>query len=127
MKKNQSPLLTQEQIILQILERVLHDTGIPSEQYHLGGYAEECVCLERTDGGWEVYDGERGKRYAVFASPDLYQACLEMLDRLAESEERSAFVQGYFQYAMQEEWERKRKRSLALEVAALPPRQMFRF
>lgn len=122
MKKTQSLLLTREQVILQILERVLHEMGIPKEQYHLGGYAEECVCLERTDKGWEVYDGERGKRYAVFASPDLYRACLEMLDRLAESEERSAFIQRYFQSAMQEGWER----SLDFHVAAPLPRHRWK-
>ena len=125
MENNRSPLLVPEQIILQIMERVLHDMDIPSEQYHLDGYAEECVCLERTDNGWEVYDGERGKRYTVFASPDLYQACLEMLDRLAESEERSAFVQRYFQYALHLQ-EQEEKRSLT-RAASQPPRQTFRF
>ncbi|MCR4935313.1 MAG: hypothetical protein K5990_02365 [Oscillospiraceae bacterium] len=118
MSKVQISVPTREQSVLSVLECILRGSGIPSEQYSVGAYAEECVCLDRTDKGWVVYDGERGKRYAVFASPDLYQACLEMLNRLAESEEHSASIQWYFQSAIQEEWER----SLDFNVAAPLPR-----
>ncbi len=71
---------------IQKMKDVLESNGIPSYYYHVGGYAEECVCLERTDGGWEVYTGERGSRYDARTYDDVRSACKRVLDRVAESD-----------------------------------------
>ena len=109
MSKVQIRVLTQEQSVLRVLERVLRSNGILSEQYSVGGYGEECVCLERTDHGWEVYDGERGQHYAPFTSLNLRAACLQMLDRLAESDVQSQAMQNEFRRLLRaDSWERKK-------------------
>lgn len=116
MSKVQIRVLTQEQSVLRVLERVLRSNGILSEQYSVGGYGEECVCLERTDHGWEVYDGERGQHYAPFTSLNLRAACLQMLDRLAESDVQSQAMQNEFRRLLRADSRERKKTTQALRV-----------
>lgn len=74
-----------DQKMLQVLKLTLKKNGIPSYSYHIGGYAEESVCLERVANGWDVYIGERGNRYEVMSYSDLKSACIRVFDQVAES------------------------------------------
>jgi len=75
-----------DQKIVKKMEIVLRKNKIPSWYFHLGGYAEECVCLERVSNGWVVFTGERGKRFEVTFYEDLVSACIHVLDKIAESD-----------------------------------------
>ena len=89
--------------MLQALELTLKKNGIPSYSYHIGGYAEECVCLERVANGWDVYIGERGNHYEVMSSGDLKTACKRVLDRVAESGRQYQKMYHTFAYALRDE------------------------
>ena len=77
-----------DQDTIQKMKDVLESNGIPAYYYHVGGYAEECVCLERTDSGWEVYIGERGNRYDAMTYSNVLSACTRVFDKVAESDEQ---------------------------------------
>lgn len=85
-----------DQDTIQKMKDVLESNGIPNYYYHVGGYAEECVCLERTDKGWEVYTGERGNRYDAMTYSDVFSACKRVLDKVAESDEQFQKMQNEY-------------------------------
>ena len=86
MKEAKGRIQKSDRQIIQKMENVLEANGIPAYFYHVGGYAEECVCLERTVNGWEVYTGERGNRSDVMRYDNVFSACRRVLDKVAESD-----------------------------------------
>ena len=50
--------------------------------YSLNGYAEAAVCLEKSDNGWEVFNGERNNHYGSSFFEDVKDASVELLRRL---------------------------------------------
>ena len=70
------------------MEAVLEGNGIPHHLFCVGRYAEESVCVEKTNDGWIVYDGERGNKYDLVKCERLVDACLQVFNRTAESDEQ---------------------------------------
>lgn len=73
---------------IQSMVKVLDANGIPAEYYHVGGYSEEAVCMEKTDAGWIVYVGERGNRYQLTTHETVDWACICLMDQVAKSDEQ---------------------------------------
>ena len=74
-----------EEKIRDALIEILKEFGIPKNQYSLGGYAEETICLEKKGSTWIVYGGEKGQRHNVITHINCKSACLDLLSRLAET------------------------------------------
>ena len=49
-----------------------------------GGYHNETLCLEKSDGVWRVYYCERGQRSPFGSYPTEEEACGEVLRRLLD-------------------------------------------
>lgn len=92
-----------EQNMIQKMELTLKTNGIPPYYFHLGGYAEECVCLERRNNGWEVYVGERGSHFDTTGYDELLLACIEVFDRLADSDSQFQKMLREYRYSLRRE------------------------
>lgn len=82
---NVSRLMEHNKILLSSLRTVLRRNGIPGSEYSVNGYAEQRVCLEPTEVGWEVYIGERGQKFDLTTHRALDDACKQMFVELADS------------------------------------------
>ena len=74
-----------EEKIQDALIEILKEFGIPKNQYSLGGYVEETICLEKIGSTWSVYGGERGQRHNVISHINCKSACLDLLGRVAKT------------------------------------------
>lgn len=52
-----------------------------SRMYNIGGYQEAAICLQSdvNNGGWIVYNGERGNKYNIVSCNTILKACLEFI------------------------------------------------
>ena len=66
------------------LKEILKNEKIPERYYLLDarGIREDKICLELSDGLWQVYYSERGQKYNVAEFANESDACGEMLQRL---------------------------------------------
>ena len=65
--------------------------------FNLGGSAEQCVCLNKNNGMWEVYMVERGIPFEKDRFEDCFDACLKVIFHLSDSkqmweEKRDKFI-----------------------------------
>lgn len=70
---------------MRIIERILHENGVPASAYSIGSYAEESVCMERRNGNWDMYEGERGNKYNLKSHIDTDSAFRDLISRVAKS------------------------------------------
>ena len=59
----------------------------PQEEFSVTGYKESAVCLEPTDGGWEVYIGERNRHHLSHVYPSILEASIALLREMSVNEE----------------------------------------
>lgn len=90
------PAIQNDLLYLRILKKVLNRAGINPEYYSLKGYSEEAMCLEYRDGCWLVYNGERGNKYDMKKYGNIYDACLNLILRLSDSDEEKERMQNCF-------------------------------
>ena len=66
------------------LREILKSEKIPERYYLLDarGIKEDKICLEFSDGLWQVFYSERGEKYNAATFPDESDACGEVLQRL---------------------------------------------
>ena len=69
--------ITRSQIVT-----VLTKHGVPREEYHIGGYAECSVCIEKRGDLWLIYDGERGQKHDMRACRSMHEIVLCVCDKL---------------------------------------------
>lgn len=81
---------------LKRLEDVFDHIEIPSDYYSLNGYSEDAICIERSDGMWIVYNGEKGNKYNLKKYRATLEACIDMILRISESEEEQIRIQSMF-------------------------------
>lgn len=62
------------------VKRVLTEFAVPDYYYSIGEFADECVCLERSQGKWIVYDAERGQRLHLESYDSVYPAACTMFE-----------------------------------------------
>lgn len=77
------------QIYISILESVLKTHHIPKEEYSIGEYKEEALCLEQESLNFVVYSGERGNKYNINKFKSIRNACYNFLDRIAETDNQA--------------------------------------
>ncbi|MCD8013968.1 MAG: hypothetical protein LUG99_12495 [Lachnospiraceae bacterium] len=71
------------------LQTILQDSGIPSHYYGMLYYKEEAICLEKSSqNAWCIYEAERGNKYNIRSHGNLYAACLDLIERISESEDQ---------------------------------------
>jgi hypothetical protein len=63
----------------------------------IGSYAECAVCIERTEKGWEVYQGEHMKHHNSEIYSDIITACLSVIDRIGYPEDTRQVKERYIQ------------------------------
>lgn len=90
-----SPILGDKKY-LKSLEDVFDYIEIPSDYYSLNGYNEDAICIERSDGVWIVYNGEKGNKYNLKEYRATLEACFDMILRISESEEEQIQIQSMF-------------------------------
>lgn len=61
----------------------LRKTDIPSFYYSVG-YAEEAICIEKDNGDWIVYTGERGSKFRVKHFSSESEACDYFVNKVKE-------------------------------------------
>ena len=66
------------------LKKVLESEKIPKWYYWLGekDFQDDKICLELSDGVWQVYYSERGKKYNISTFATESDACDEALLRI---------------------------------------------
>ena len=57
-----------------------------SHEFSLGQPKEQCVCLSKNEDIWEVYIVERGIIFDKSTHEELFDACVEVIHQLADSE-----------------------------------------
>ena len=55
--------------------------------YSLNGYQESAVCLQSSEAGWIIYNGERGNKYNITKCNTVLSACLEFMRRFTHKTE----------------------------------------
>ena len=86
-----------EEKIQDALIEILKEFGIPKNQYSLGGYVEETICLEKIGSTWSVYGGERGQRHNVISHINCKSACLDLLGRVAKTRVEEERIKFFFE------------------------------
>ncbi len=71
---------------LEALERILSDRYSQNE-YHIGGYQEDAVCMQFDKYGWIVYNAERGNHYDEIHCDTVLNACLVFIRKMTHSVE----------------------------------------
>ncbi len=69
----------------EVLKEVLDNEGIPLQYYSLEGYAEEAVCMEKSDDSYIVYIGEKGNKDDVSNHSNISKALLKLISEVTES------------------------------------------
>lgn len=85
-----------ENELLKHLCSMIEEMGL-TQAFSLGEDAEQCVCLNKNKGIWEVYMVERGIAFEKDFFEDCFDACLKVIHHLADSkqmweENRDKFV-----------------------------------
>ena len=78
------------------LIKTLNKYEIPQEIYFFDGYSEEKVCIEKKDTKWIVYEGERGNQYNIKNYDYEYDACCDLISRVAEEKKDVRSMKKYF-------------------------------
>lgn len=73
-----------ENILVNHLMSLVKEMGL-EHAFSLGEDAEQCVCLTKKEEMWEVYMIERGMSFEKDVFEDCYDACLQVLNHLADS------------------------------------------
>ena len=60
----------------------LKKARISEDEYSIDGYCENCLCIEKTEDGWEIYHGERGRKHDVRTYRSLASLIASVCDRL---------------------------------------------
>lgn len=81
------------EILIGKLKQILARHEIEDIYYSLKGYGENAVCLEHRNDKWLVYMGERGNRYNLHEYDNIGEACKNVIDRLAESDDEALAMQ----------------------------------
>lgn len=95
MKKKRTELkayisrISTEKSIISDMITILEKNSIPPYFYSVGGYADESICLEKSNSKWIVYMGERGNRFDVSSYDSLPIACERILDYVSDSKQQS--------------------------------------
>ena len=69
----------------EVLKKIFENEGIPRQYYSLEGYAEEAVCMEKSDDSYIVYIGEKGKKHDVNDYLNISEALLNVISDVTES------------------------------------------
>jgi len=75
-----------ENDILNHLKYVVENMGY-KDYFHLGESAEQRVCLFKRNNLWEVYIVERGISFDKAVFEECFDACIEVINQLADSKE----------------------------------------
>lgn len=78
------------------LVNVLKGFCISEQDYSIGGYAEEAICLEKSGADWIVYGGEKGQRHDIKTHADCKSACLDLIARVAGSDDEEKKLTEFF-------------------------------
>ena len=79
-------ILQIEKILLEELNIIIKELN--QEIYFNFGYPrEDNICLEKINNIWYVYYTERGKKVRIKEYETLYGACINVIDRLSETNE----------------------------------------
>lgn len=63
-----------EAVAIERFKKKMKDLGVPEYYWSLGGPKEQAVCVEKADGGWQVYVYERGNKYDALMYEHLEEA-----------------------------------------------------
>ena len=85
---NRLKIEKQESDAIVYLRFVIENMGCKND-FHLGEYAEQKVCLFKRDNLWEVYIVERGNIFDKTRHEKIDDACIEVINKLSESIEIS--------------------------------------
>ena len=103
MKKKKTELkayisrISTEKSIISDMITILKKNNIPPYFYSVGGYADESICLEKSNSKWIVYMGERGNRFDISSYDSLPIACERIFDYVSESKQQSNDMINEFQ------------------------------
>lgn len=75
-----------EQFVISCLEAALKNNSI--HNYKIFGEADWCIGLDRNDDGWETYSVDRGQRFSVVTFGTLYDACINLITRVSDEENK---------------------------------------
>ncbi len=67
-----------------VLQLILDQEEVDPYLYRIGGYADESLCIEKIDGKWAVYGGDRGERFDVSLYDSEDEACRAFLERIED-------------------------------------------
>lgn len=103
----------EEKKCIKVMINILDNHGISKTDYSVNGFSDDKVCLEKKRSSWLVYNGDRGRKFALNEYPSIYRACSRMICKLADSEEA--------EIAMQEEFRSRNKMPRSVMDTQLSP------
>jgi hypothetical protein len=71
----------------QVIAGILRRNDVPDWEYSFDGSEEQCQCLEKVNGRWQIYFVERGMKHGCAEFQSHEEAAREMISRLARTEE----------------------------------------
>ncbi|MGB8451360.1 MAG: hypothetical protein WCD89_03420 [Anaerocolumna sp.] len=63
-------------------KRILKSMGVPENIYSIGEYCENALCIEKSDLFWQVYLGERNKKFTLSQFNEFEDAFHELRGRI---------------------------------------------
>ena len=82
--------------LFKVLNKALVAYDIPLGYYSFGEFSEEAICIEKENDKWIVYLGERGKKHSITEYTNIIEACMDMIERLAESYDQEKKIKDNF-------------------------------
>ena len=86
---------TAEEKCLDALKTVMRNRYNDENYIVVGEYAECATCLEKKDGKWEVYHGERLNHYDSQFFTDILTACLTAIEKVGSPDDMSEAKQEF--------------------------------
>lgn len=87
---NMKDKLIEEKVLLKELNKIIKE--LDQEIYFsLNEPTEQRICLEKVKESWQVYFVERGIKHQIKEYENLYEACINVIDRLSPTNELSKY------------------------------------
>ena len=87
---------------LDALETALKACEVSPRVYTILGVRDESICLTYSEGMWQVFYMERGKKRDLIVHEDIQDACMAVIHAVSETDDDEARLQRIFRSSLKE-------------------------
>ena len=86
--------------IIRALLNTFEHFDVPAAYFSFEKLADSSICIMNNGSQWEVFYYDRKQKFDLKLYDNIYDACIEAIDSLAENENASSEMKDYFIYEM---------------------------